>query len=844
MPVRRRLLMVAVGLGAVLLMQPSAASAWPQSEQQSTAKKTEQQNVQRASQPRDAQNTRADREAVASQGEFTETRLDMALVKSLAADQKAIWTSPARLRFTDSVWLVPLGGLTVGLLVTDRQFSKHLSNDPQTLRRYRKASDYGAASLAGAAGGLYLWGKIAREDHQRETGILAGEALLNSLAVTETFKFAAGRSRPFEDRGSGRFGQGGTSFPSEHATAAWAMAGVIAHEYPGPLTKLLAYGMASAVSFSRVRAKEHFPSDILIGSAIGWFIGQRVYRAHHDPKLGGGSWETFSELNDGESRRQPKNMGSPYVPLDSWVYPALERLSALGYAPSTFWGLRPWTRLECARLVNEAEDGLRNQEAHPEVSRLYRALKEEFSGELGMLDGRDNRRMRLESLYTRFTGITGEPLSDGYHFGQTIVNDYGRPYAEGPNVVTGFSGWAAAGPFTAYVRGEYQHAPSAPALSDQARRVIAAVDFLPFQPPAVQVPAVNQFRLLDAYVAMSLENWQVSFGKQSLWWGPGQGGPMMFSNNADPANMFRVNRVTPLKLPGILGWLGPMRTEFFLGQLAGYEFILSPSGLVGQFGHSLASQPFIHGQKISFKPTPNFEFSVSRTTIYGGPGFPLTWHTLGRSLLATTNERAGAPNKPGDRRSGVDFTYRIPKLRKWLTFYGDGFTDDEFSPIGYFDRSVWHAGIYMPQIPRLHKLDFRAEGVYTDNPLGGGLGHGFYYFNGTWRSGYRNRGSLIGSWIGREGQGAQAWATYHFDPKSFIQLNFRHQKVSQEFISGGGTLTDLGVRADLWVRSTVSVSSFVQYEKWTFPVITSGPKSNVTTSVQVTFWPRHWGLVK
>src|SRR2546429_261009 len=45
-------------------------------------------------------------------------------------DQKEIWTSPAHLRFSDSQWLVPLSGLTAGLFVTDRDFSKHLSQIP------------------------------------------------------------------------------------------------------------------------------------------------------------------------------------------------------------------------------------------------------------------------------------------------------------------------------------------------------------------------------------------------------------------------------------------------------------------------------------------------------------------------------------------------------------------------------------------------------------------------------------------------------------------------------------------------------------------------------------------
>jgi hypothetical protein len=135
-------------------------------------------------------------------------------------------------------------------------------------------------------------------------------------------------------------------------------------------------------------------------------------------------------------------------------------------------------------------------------------------------------------------------------------------------------------------------------------------------------------------------------------------------------------------------------------------------------------------------------------------------------------------------------------------------------------------------------LDLRVEGVYTDNPIGGNVGHGFYYFNFTWRSGYTNNGNLIGSWIGREGQGAQAWSNYWFTPRNRLQFNFRHQKVSQEFIPGGGTLTDVGTRADYWVRPNLSFSAAVQYERWLFPVIQPNAQRNVTASVEILFQPK------
>jgi hypothetical protein len=243
---------------------------------------------------------------------------------------------------------------------------------------------------------------------------------------------------------------------------------------------------------------------------------------------------------------------------------------------------------------------------------------------------------------------------------------------------------------------------------------------------------------------------------------------------------------------------------------------------------------------LSFKPTPNFEFAFFRTTIYGGPGYPLTFHHLISSLFATVNEAAGSRSKPGDHRSGLSFSYRLPGLRNWLTLYGDSFTDDEYSPIAYMDVSAQHAGLYLSHFPSISRLDLRVEGVYTDVP-GGVIANtkspGSFYQNATWQDGYTNNGALMGSWVGRGGQGAQAWANYWFSPRNRLQLNFRHQKVSQEFIPGGGSLTDFGVRSDFSVRPDLSLSVSVQHERWLFPVIQPNISRNVTASVQILFEP-------
>src|SRR6266853_4027698 len=224
------------------------------------------------------------------------------LVGRFVRDQREIWTSPAKLRFSDTEWLVPLSGVTAGLFVTDRDFSRHLSQNPTTISRYKTLSNAGVAALVGGAGGMWVMGHVSHNEHWSETGFLAGEAALNSLVAVESFKYSLRRERPYQGNGSGSFFQsGGTSFPSEHAAAAWSVAGVIAHEYPGPFTKNMAYGLASLVDISRLRARQHFPSDVLVGSVIGNLVAQNIYSRHHDPDLGGGEWRSWSAIARAES---------------------------------------------------------------------------------------------------------------------------------------------------------------------------------------------------------------------------------------------------------------------------------------------------------------------------------------------------------------------------------------------------------------------------------------------------------------------------------------------------------------------------------------------------------------
>src|SRR5229473_3537648 len=211
--------------------------------------------------------------------------LERKFLKNILRDQRAIWTSPLHLEKEDAKWLVPLGLSTTALIATDRRTADALHDDRSRLNLSHAISDVGSGFGAGSiAGAFYIIGRATHNARARETGLLGGEALIDSGIVAAALKSATQRPRPRAGKERGDFFDGGLSFPSGHSIAAWSLATVVANEYRDRrLVQISAYGVAAAVSVSRYTGRNHFLSDVLVGSAIGYGIGRYIYRTHHDP---------------------------------------------------------------------------------------------------------------------------------------------------------------------------------------------------------------------------------------------------------------------------------------------------------------------------------------------------------------------------------------------------------------------------------------------------------------------------------------------------------------------------------------------------------------------------------
>ena len=178
-------------------------------------------------------------------------------------------------------WELPVAASTAALIAwADTPASRRIQSRSlqQDASRW---SNVGLGLELGTAALTYGVGCATGQTNSRQTGLLALEAAGVASAMTYVIQKGVNRQRPFQNNGAGEFWEGGTSFSSGHAAASFAFASVVAHRYPHKAwIKWGAYAAAAAVSLSRYPAKQHFLSDILVGSTLGYVTGTYLASPH------------------------------------------------------------------------------------------------------------------------------------------------------------------------------------------------------------------------------------------------------------------------------------------------------------------------------------------------------------------------------------------------------------------------------------------------------------------------------------------------------------------------------------------------------------------------------------
>jgi membrane-associated phospholipid phosphatase len=790
--------------------------------------------------------------------------------KRILLDQKAIWTSPLHLKPLDATWLLPLGAATGTLIGSDQHTMTalvHISANDQ--KHFNTLSDAGVGALAALPAGMYLWSLRHDAPQAHETALLTGEALADGYIFSKAIQFVSLRDRPAVNDAKGHFFSSGplnSSFPSDHATAAWAMASVLGDEYPGWLTRTAVYGLATGVSFSRVLAEQHFPSDVVVGSAAGWLIGHYVYRAHHNFTLN--PFESSRTADDFGIARinptpqsklhlppdpiahrapqplsddvDPDTIGSTNVPMDSWIYPALERLAAMGFIPDQNDLIRPWTRQECLRQLHEAENLADQKDAFsPSLIAQAHLLMTDLQAELES-EPLYYEAFSLESVYARYGTIAGPALQDSFHFGQTWWNDFGRPLGRGSSAIAGFSIRAHDGRFFFYDRQEQQHSPGNPADTPAITQLINVIDRSqpdsdPLIAPKEAKAAFEHQGAIELYAGVAFAGNALSLGKQELYWGPTTMGPIAFSSNAEPTYSLRLVSTRPHPLP-LIPSIGTYRFDIVLGKLS---------------GHSYPARPWYNGQKITFNFGDNLEIGFTRWSIFWGVGHPITLHSFKANVFSFNSTGGGGGggggsagygdrDDPGDRKSNFDFRYRLPFLSRIVTLYADAYSDDDPSPIDAPRRAIWNPGIYFARLPFLSHMDLRVEavsshGLFTD------FGPYHYFTNSQYLDGNTNKGFLLGNAVGRDARAIEARTGYWFSARTRVEAGYRQNKIANGFLPNGGTVTDGFVNASYAINRHWQAQLFTQYERFLIPSYMSGSQHNSSGWLELTWYPElHW----
>ncbi len=206
----------------------------------------------------------------------------------LLRDEWHILTAPVHIQRRDLRWLLPLAGASAAALATDTYTMRHVvSTSPSFNSSNDTTSTVLRDMFIGAPIALFGSGELGHNQHQRDAGLLAGQAMINAYATDVAIKFIFLRERPQLTNARGHFFTGDAasdpSFVSGHAIVAWSSAAALAGEYSKPWQQVGLYTMATGVSLTRVLAQQHFPTDVLLGSVAGWLIGHYVVRAHRPP---------------------------------------------------------------------------------------------------------------------------------------------------------------------------------------------------------------------------------------------------------------------------------------------------------------------------------------------------------------------------------------------------------------------------------------------------------------------------------------------------------------------------------------------------------------------------------
>jgi hypothetical protein len=304
------------------------------------------------------------------------------------------------------------------------------------------------------------------------------------------------------------------------------------------------------------------------------------------------------------------------LPVHHWVYDALGRLARMGLITESFLTLQPIRRDEAARLVAEAlakrnrfEPGSEWDWTDELLSRLELEFQRELRGETPNVQWRWADPIEFQTTRAGLDGVERQPLE----------NQGGRSVSDGLNTRLTWRGWAQAGNWAALtLEGEVRsHDPD------------------------------EDLFLTEGSLKSTLFFLDLEIGRDRQWWGPGEHGALILSDNAPPMDMIRISNAHPSRLPWVLSNLGEWKWAIFITRLEHDRDF--PRAKLG-------------GVRLVWSPIGWLELGASRTVIFGGEGRPHFTRPIDylRILVGYGSDNEGSPYLGNDNLGAWDVTVYLP----------------------------------------------------------------------------------------------------------------------------------------------------------------------------------------
>jgi len=443
-------------------------------------------------------------------------------------------------------------------------------------------------------------------------------------------------------------------------------------------------------------------------------------------------------------------LSSTNIPLDSPVYDYVEKLSGLGLLDSDIRGLRPYSRAEAARLLQEAKDNRprlapgkeqladdvirRIGELIPREAFLYDKPSEARLFDINPVAYARARYVHLDGQarsYDRDIFIPGDQSAFGFIGGNLRPGDAGIGHesgTEGTPLLENNQGVVYRPGNNGEVRGATEGH-----LSSKASVLV--------EPYLLVTPEATELRLGKGYLKLGGGGLELEAGRDENWFGPGRRGALTLSNNAQNFDQVKLSSPEPLDVAWVKKYLGLFK----------YSLIVSRFDKTGT--GSDARQPWFIGTKFALKPKPWWEIGINFARMEGGPGF--SGSTSVQDLIF-----GGGYTNHNATTAGIDLRFRIPWLAN-TELYGEYVGSDSalFWPI----VESYLAGFYIPSLTASGRDDFRFEFFYGNPKL---------YTDGKFPRGDVYNGMPFGNSQG--GGTIEFYSRYShwFSPRAILALEF------------------------------------------------------------------------